>query len=123
MDDHLRNVEAGMKHRKVSDPVARLQVPVISVMFGCALALLGACGKPVLSFIEQTSHVFFKMISSSSSWRRWACSARSPSRPASTGSARSSSWATLVVLFYGTVAIFVVVVLGTVLRLACFPAR
>jgi DNA-binding GntR family transcriptional regulator len=25
MEQHLRNVEAGLKHRKVSDPVARLQ--------------------------------------------------------------------------------------------------
>jgi aerobic C4-dicarboxylate transport protein len=39
-----------------------LQVLLVSVMFGCALALLGERGKPVVSFIESLSHGIFQMM-------------------------------------------------------------
>ena len=39
-----------------------LQVLLISILFGCALSLLGAPFKPVTSFIEQVSHVLFKIM-------------------------------------------------------------
>ena len=40
-----------------------LQVLMIAILFGCALSLLGAPAKPVTSFIEQISHVLFKVMS------------------------------------------------------------
>src|SRR5207247_978280 len=39
-----------------------LQVLLISVMFGCALSLIGDAGKPVTEFIERASHALFKMM-------------------------------------------------------------
>jgi aerobic C4-dicarboxylate transport protein len=39
-----------------------LQVLLIAILFGCALSILGAPFKPVTHFIEQISHVLFKIM-------------------------------------------------------------
>src|SRR5947209_2800931 len=39
-----------------------LQVLLIAIMFGCAFAMLGSAGKPIISLIELLSHGLFKMM-------------------------------------------------------------
>ena len=41
---------------------AVLQVLLFAVLFGCALAMLGARGAPVAHFIDTLSHVLFKIM-------------------------------------------------------------
>ena len=66
-----------------------LQVLLFAVLFGCALAMLGERGAPVADLHRHAAATCCsRPWASSSSWRRWACWAPSPSRSASTASAR-----------------------------------
>jgi aerobic C4-dicarboxylate transport protein len=97
-----------------------LQVLVIAVMFGCALALLGASARPVLTFIEQTSHVLFKMMFFIVKLAPLGVLGAIAFTTGKYGVASLKQLGYLVALFYATVAIFVFVVLGTILRVAGF---
>jgi aerobic C4-dicarboxylate transport protein len=97
-----------------------LQVLVIAVMFGCALSLLGAPARPVLTFIEQSSHVLFKMMFFIVKLAPLGVLGAIAFTTGKYGVASLKQLGYLVALFYATVAIFVVVVLGTILRFAGF---
>ncbi|HYS12356.1 MAG TPA: C4-dicarboxylate transporter DctA [Burkholderiaceae bacterium] len=97
-----------------------LQVLVIAVMFGCALALLGAPARPVLTFIEQTSHVLFKMMFFIVKLAPLGVLGAIAFTTGKYGVGSLKQLGYLVALFYATVAIFVVVVLGSILRVAGF---
>jgi len=97
-----------------------LQVLVISVMFGCALGLLGAPARPVLTFIEQTSHVLFKMMFFIVKLAPLGVLGAIAFTTGKYGVGSLKQLGYLVAVFYATVAIFVVVVLGTILRVAGF---
>jgi aerobic C4-dicarboxylate transport protein len=97
-----------------------LQVLVIAVMFGCALALLGAPARPVLTFIEQTSHVLFKMMFFIVKLAPLGVLGAIAFTTGKYGVGSLKQLGYLVALFYATVAIFVVVVLGLILRFAGF---
>jgi aerobic C4-dicarboxylate transport protein len=93
-----------------------LQVLVIAIMFGCALALLGAPARPVLVFIEQTSHVLFKMMFFIVKLAPLGVLGAIAFTTGKYGVGSLKQLGYLVALFYATVAIFVVVVLGLILR-------
>src|SRR5262245_15020443 len=97
-----------------------LQVLVIAIMFGCALALLGAPARPVLVFIEQTSHVLFKMMFFIVKLAPLGVLGAIAFTTGKYGVGSLKQLGYLVALFYATVAIFVVVVLGLILRFAGF---
>jgi aerobic C4-dicarboxylate transport protein len=97
-----------------------LQVLIIAVMFGCALALLGAPARPVLTFIEQTSHVLFKMMFFIVKLAPLGVLGAIAFTTGKYGVGSLKQLGYLVALFYGTVAIFVFVVLGLILRMAGF---
>src|SRR5215470_3983755 len=97
-----------------------LQVLIIAVMFGCALALLGAPARPVLTFIEQTSHVLFKMMFFIVKLAPLGVLGAIAFTTGKYGVGSLKQLGYLVALFYGTVAIFVFVVLGFILRMAGF---
>jgi aerobic C4-dicarboxylate transport protein len=97
-----------------------LQVLVISVMFGCALSLIGDAGKPVTDFIERTSHALFKMMYFIVRLAPLGVLGAIAFTVGKYGAGSLKQLGYLVVLFYGTVILFVVVVLGSVLRLAGF---
>ena len=97
-----------------------LQVLIIAVMFGCALALLGKPARPVLTFIEQTSHVLFKMMFFIVKLAPLGVLGAIAFTTGKYGVGSLKQLGYLVALFYGTVAIFVFVVLGTILRMAGF---
>src|SRR5438034_4424034 len=97
-----------------------LQVLLISIGFGCALALLGQPGKPFLSLIEQASHVFFKMMFFVVKLAPLGVLGAIAFTVGKYGVGSLQQLGFLVALFYLTVAIFVVVILGAILRLAGF---
>ena len=90
-----------------------LQVLLFAVLFGFALHALGGRDTVVFKFIDQTSHMLFRIVGTSCGWRPSARSARWPSPSASTASARSRRWAADGHL-YATCLIFVFLVLGTI---------
>ena len=97
-----------------------LQVLVIAIMAGCALSLLGAPGKPLLNLIEQASHMLFKMMFFIVRLAPLGVLGAIASTVGKYGVGSLVQLGYLVALFYAAVAIFVVVVLGGVLRVAGF---
>jgi aerobic C4-dicarboxylate transport protein len=97
-----------------------LQVLLISVLFGCALSLIGEAGKPVADFIERTSHALFKMMYFIVRLAPLGVLGAIAFTVGKYGAGSLKQLGYLVVLFYATVIIFVVGVLGGVLRLAGF---
>jgi aerobic C4-dicarboxylate transport protein len=95
-----------------------LQVLVIAVMAGCALSLLGAPARPLLGFVEQASHMLFKMMSFVVKLAPLGVLGAIAFTVGKYGVGSLKQLGYLVALFYGTVALFVVVILGTVLRIA-----
>src|SRR5947208_153760 len=97
-----------------------LQVLLISIGFGCALALLGQPGKPFLSLIEQASHVFFKMMFFVVKLAPLGVLGAIAFTVGKYGVGSLKQLGYLVALFYVTVGIFVLVVVGSILRIAGF---
>lgn len=97
-----------------------LQVLLISVMFGCALSLIGEAGRPVVDFIERASHALFKMMYFIVRLAPLGVLGAVAFTVGKYGAGSLKQLGYLVVLFYATVALFVIVVLGGVLRLAGF---
>src|SRR3989441_5968747 len=97
-----------------------LQVLLVSVGFGCALALLGNAGKPFLAIIEQASHVFFKMMFFVVKLAPLGVLGAIAFTVGKYGVGSLQQLGFLVALFYLTVTIFVVVILGAILRLTGF---
>jgi aerobic C4-dicarboxylate transport protein len=97
-----------------------LQVLLISVLFGCALSLIGDAGKPVTDMIERVAHALFKMMYFIVRLAPLGVLGAIAFTVGKYGVGSLKQLGYLVVLFYGTVILFVVVVLGGVLRLAGF---
>jgi len=97
-----------------------LQVLLISVLFGCALSLIGDAGKPVSDFIERMSHALFKMMYFIVRLAPLGVLGAIAFTVGKYGAGSLKQLGYLVVLFYATVIIFVVAILGGVLRLAGF---
>jgi hypothetical protein len=79
-----------------------LQVLLVRVLFGCALSLVGERGAGG-GHHRRLSPCCSRSWASSSSWRRWACSAPSPSRSGKYGIGSLKQLGMLVLLFYGAV--------------------
>src|SRR5262245_41097528 len=97
-----------------------LQVLLISVLFGCALALIGDAGKPVSDMIERISHALFKMMYFIVRLAPLGVLGAIAFTVGKYGVGSLKQLGYLVVLFYGTVIVFVFLVLGTILRIAGF---
>src|SRR5260370_12842136 len=96
-----------------------LQLLLVSVGFGCALALLGNAGKPFLAIIEQASHVFFKMMFFVVKLAPLGVLGAIAFTGGKYGVASLQQLGYLVALFYLTETIFVIVCLRTILSLSC----
>ncbi|WP_137893412.1 C4-dicarboxylate transporter DctA [Ramlibacter sp. 2FC] len=97
-----------------------LQVLLFAVLFGCALALLGERGAPVSNFIDTLSHVLFKTMGIIIKLAPFGVLGAIAFTVGKYGIGSLKQLGMLVVLFYAAVAIFVVVVLGTIMRLSGF---
>jgi aerobic C4-dicarboxylate transport protein len=94
-----------------------LQVLLFSVLFGCALAMLGERGAPVASFIDTLGHVLFKVMGIIIKLAPLGVLGAIAFTVGKYGIGSLKQLGTLVVLFYASVIFFVFVVLGTIMRL------
>src|SRR5437763_3237860 len=97
-----------------------LQVLLVSVGFGCALALLGNAGKPFLAIIEQASHGLFKMMFFIVKLAPLGVLGAIAFTVGKYGIGSLKQLGYLVALFYLTVGIFIAVVLGAIMRMVGF---
>ena len=97
-----------------------LQVLLIAILFGLAVAMLGERGRPVASLVNQLSHVFFKIIGFIVRLAPLGVLGAVAFTVGKYGVGTLGKLGMLVLLFYVTCFIFVIVVLGFILRLAGF---
>lgn len=97
-----------------------LQVLLFAVIFGCALAMLGERGAPVASFIDTLSHVLFKSMGIIIRLAPLGVLGAIAFTVGKYGVGSLKQLGMLVALFYAAVIIFVVVVLGAIMRLSGF---
>ena len=97
-----------------------LQVLLFAVLFGCALAMLGSRGAPVAEFIDTLSHVLFKIMGIIIKLAPLGVLGAIAFTVSKYGIGSLKQLGALVVLFYAAVIIFVVVVLGAIMRFSGF---
>ena len=97
-----------------------LQVLLFAVLFGCALAMLGERGAPVATFIDTLSHVLFKTMGIIIKFAPLGVLGAIAFTVGKYGIGSLKQLGMLVVLFYAAVIVFVVVVLGTIMKLSGF---
>lgn len=97
-----------------------LQVLLVSILFGCSLSLLGERTKPLVNLIDQLSHVLFRMMAVIIRLAPLGVLGAVAFTVGKYGAGSLKQLGFLVLLFYVAVALFVFVVLGTILRMAGF---
>ena len=97
-----------------------LQVLLFSIVFGCALALLGERGARVTLLIEDLSQVLFKTMGLIIKLAPLGVLGAIAFTVGKYGIGSLKQLGLLVALFYAAVAVFVVVVLGLILRVSGF---
>lgn len=97
-----------------------LQVLLIAILFGTAVAALGERGRPVTSAIDSLAHVFFKLIGFIVKLAPLGVLGAIAFTVGKYGVGSLKQLGMLVALFYVTCTIFVIGVLGLILRLAGF---
>ena len=97
-----------------------LQVLLFAVLFGCALTLLGDRGRPVAAVIDATSLVLFKIMGIIIKLAPLGVLGAIAFTVGQYGVGSLKQLGMLVALFYVSVAIFVFVILGIVMRLSGF---
>src|SRR5271163_5141364 len=103
------------------DALARndvLQVLCFAVLFGVSLALVGDVGKPLTAIIERVSTVLFKMMSLIVRLAPLGVLGAVGYTVGRYGIGSLKQLISLVVLYYASVAFFVLVVLGAIMRVA-----
>jgi aerobic C4-dicarboxylate transport protein len=97
-----------------------LQVLLFAVLFGCALAMLRERGAPVAAFVDTLGHVLFKVMGILIKLAPLGVLGAIAFTVAKYGLGSLKQLGMLVALFYAAVIIFVVVVLGAIMRVAGF---
>lgn len=97
-----------------------LQVLLVSVLFGCALSLVGEPGKPLVRLIDTFSHTLFKMMGFIIKLAPLGVLGAVAFTVGKYGIGSLKQLGFLVILFYGAVTVFVLVVLGTIMRICGF---
>ncbi|MGA7263660.1 MAG: C4-dicarboxylate transporter DctA [Stellaceae bacterium] len=103
------------------DALARndvLQVLCFAVLFGVSLALVGDVGKPLTAIIERVSTVLFKMMSLIVRLAPLGVLGAVGYTVGRYGVGSLKQLISLVVLYYASVAFFVLIVLGAIMRVA-----
>ena len=97
-----------------------LQVLLFAVLFGSALSLIGARGKAVAAFVDDVSHVLFKIMGLIIRLAPFGVLGAIAFTVGKYGVGSLKQLGLLVVLFYAAVVIFVFVVLGAIMRFSGF---
>ena len=109
--------------KDVADAFARgdiLQVLLFSILFGVALAAIGKQGSTVLRFVEELSHVLFKIVSIVMRLAPVGAFGAMAFTVGKYGIGSLLSLGKLMATFYATSLLFILIVLGLVLRWAGF---
>ncbi|HXD72947.1 MAG TPA: C4-dicarboxylate transporter DctA [Vicinamibacterales bacterium] len=107
----------GIIPTSIADAMARsdiLQVLLFSVVFGLALNAVGAKGKPLFEFIESASRVLFRLVHLIMLTAPIGAFGAMAATVGSFGVGTLTQLLKLIVYFYTTSALFVVVVLGAI---------
>lgn len=97
-----------------------LQVLLFSILFGCALAMLGDSGQRVTALVEDLSHVLFKIMGLVIRLAPLGVLGAIAFTVGKYGIASLQQLGQLVLVFYLAVVLFVAVVLGGIMRLCGF---
>ncbi|MEN7529793.1 C4-dicarboxylate transporter DctA [Cupriavidus sp. DL-D2] len=97
-----------------------LQVLLVSVLFGCALSVVGEPARPLVKLIDNFSATLFKMMGFIIKLAPLGVLGAVAFTVGKYGIGSLKQLGFLVILFYGAVILFVTVVLGTVMRLCGF---
>lgn len=97
-----------------------LQVLLIAILFGCGVAALGEHGRPVTVAVDHLAHVFFKVIGFIVKLAPLGVVGAIAFTVGKYGVGSLKQLGMLVAMFYVTCTIFVVGILGFILRLAGF---
>lgn len=97
-----------------------LQVLIVAIMFGCALSLCGERAQPVVEMIQRVSEIVFKMMNFVVRLAPLGVFGAIAFTVGKYGVGSLKQLGGLVALFYLAVVVFVVVVLGTIMRLSGF---
>lgn len=97
-----------------------LQVLFVAVLFGIALALIGDRGKPLLDILESAMHAVFRLVAILMKAAPIGAFGAMAFTIGQYGIGALAGLAGLVLTFYATSLLFVLVVLGTVARLCGF---
>ena len=97
-----------------------LQVLLVAVLFGVSLAMVGEPGKPILNFLEALTKPVFKLVNIVMKFAPIGAFGAIAFTIGKFGVGSLVNLAELVLTFYLTSIIFVVVILGTVARLCGF---
>jgi aerobic C4-dicarboxylate transport protein len=97
-----------------------LQVLLFSIIFGCALSLIGEKAQPVATLIDGLATAFFKCMSFIIKLAPIGVFGAIAFTVGKYGIGSLKQLAMLVLLFYGAVIVFVFVILGVILRAAGF---
>ena len=100
-----------------------LQIVVFSFLFGAACAAIGAKAKPVVNFCESLAEVMFRYTKYVMYLAPLGVGAAIANTVGSKGLGVLFGLGKLILLMYGSLIVFVVVVLGTVIKLAGIPVR
>jgi len=107
--------------RDVADAFAKgdiLQVLVFSVLFGAALALVKDAGQPVLKFLDSAGKVFFRIVAIVMRLAPIGAFGAMAFTVGQYGARTLLSLSKLIVCFYATSLLFILIVLGLVMRWA-----
>jgi proton glutamate symport protein len=121
---HAWDIVLHMFPTSVVDAMARgdiLQVVVFSLFFGIAIAAIGVRGQPVLDVLESTAHAMFKFTAYVMAFAPIGVFAAIAATIGSKGVAILFTLGKLVALMYLGLAIFALIVLGTVSYLIRVP--
>ncbi|MDA9526582.1 C4-dicarboxylate ABC transporter [Bradyrhizobium sp. CCBAU 11434] len=97
-----------------------LQVLIVSIMFGCAVSLCGERARPVVDFIERVNEIIFKMMNFVVRLAPIGVFGAIAFTVGKYGIGSLKQLGGLVGLFYLAVVLFVVIVLGSIMRLSGF---
>ena len=100
-----------------------LQIVVFSLLFAAAVAAMGDKGKPVLHLCESVSEVMFKFTNYVMHFAPWGVGAAMAVTVGKNGPEVLKNLAMLIGTLYAALAVFIVVVLGTVAAIVRLPLR
>lgn len=96
-----------------------LQVLVVSILFGSALSLIGESARPVIKLIDGASEAFFKVMGMIIRLAPLGVFGAIAFTTGKYGASSLVQLGSLVIMFYVTCSVFVLLVLGSIMRFYC----